>query len=105
MDIFNINKRGPVNDRVNLRRVHLNTLGGNNQAEVGDFCNVEGIFSNIDLQSRIDKFLEDSLYIDLILCFVIAIDQDIIQVYCNEVIQLLLKSVVNIVLEGGRSII
>ena len=49
MDIFNINKRGPVNDRVNLKRVHLNTLGGNNQAEVEDFYNVEGIFSNIDL--------------------------------------------------------
>ena len=105
MDIFNINKRGPVNDRINLGRVHLNTLGGDNQAEVGDFYNVEGIFSNIDLQSRIDEFLEESLYIDLMLCFVIAVDQDVIQVYYNEVIQLLLKSVVNIVLEGGRSII
>ena len=49
MDIFNINKRGLVNDRVNFRRVHLNTLDGNNQAEVGDFYNVKGIFSNIDL--------------------------------------------------------
>ena len=49
MDIFNINKRGLVNDRVNLKRVYLNTLGGDNQAEVGDFYNVEGIFSNIDL--------------------------------------------------------
>ena len=74
MDIFNINKRGSVNDRINVRRVHLNTLGGDNQAEVGDLYNVEGIFSNIDLQSRIDEILEDSLYIDLILCFVIAID-------------------------------
>ena len=74
MDIFNINKRELVNDRINLGRVYLNILGSNNQAEVGDFYNVEGIFSNIDLQSRIDKFLEDSLYIDLILCFVIAID-------------------------------
>ncbi|KAL9577044.1 MAG: hypothetical protein Q9203_007600, partial [Teloschistes exilis] len=71
---------------------------------VRDLGDMEGTLSDIDLQICIDKFLEDSLNMDLMFSFVITIDQDIIEVGRDELIQPFLEGVIDMILEGGRAI-
>jgi len=78
----------PIYDGGDLDRINLDALGRDDKAKVSSASYTKFAFAKVGLQTGISETLEDLLDVDLVLCYVLRIDENIVKVSSAEIVQI-----------------
>ncbi len=105
LEIFQITGRGLFQDNLNFFRIYFEFGCGDDEIEVIGFHYMEFVFQDIYWESSFFQDCQDFIDIFDIFFFVFEINEDIIQIYCDEIVEEFVEDVINEVLEDVKNIV
>jgi hypothetical protein len=86
LNIFNIDQDESIDNDVYLKRIHLNFFDDDYQFKIQDLSDVKLAFDYIHLKICFLQLSQNELDMNLMLEFIVEIDQDVIQISCIKLI-------------------
>jgi hypothetical protein len=81
--------RFPIHDLLNFARIHENTILGNSVTQEFLTIQPEFTFGEFSIELVISQTLPNNMKVFRMLCFILAINEDIINEYHYELVQLI----------------
>ncbi len=86
MNVFNVDQDESVDNDVYLEKIHLDLFDDDYQFKIQDLSDVKLAFNYIHLKICFLQLLQNELDMNLMLEFIVEINQNIIQISCTELI-------------------
>ena len=86
LNIFNVDQDESIDNNVYFRKIHFDLFNDDYQFQIQNLSDVKLAFDYIYLKICFLQLLQNKLDINLMLKFIIEINQDVIQISCTELI-------------------
>jgi hypothetical protein len=93
--LLNVLQRSPVKNSLNSFRVNSDTILGNHMTKVGYFQKPEFTFGELGIQLMLSKLLQNKTKMFSMLFLVLRKYQDIIQIYHDELVEVIHEDIIH----------
>ena len=88
-----------INNSSDFSRIHSDFFLNNDEIKIFDFFNIEFTFVNVKLKTDVLKLSENCLNMNLMILFILTVNQNIINVNSDKNIKAFSENVINVALK------